>query len=711
MKFAKNRSRAFRCFPPIYGLLFYPMKKYLFLIIALLLALPAYAQDVLPDNPFEGGFDSPLGGGMDAGFGAGFNSKRESVKVSADFITEAGNPSKGVLRITAEIPVGFHMYSITQKDGGPTAAKITIKPSDKFTLAGSFTAQNAPEVQTVDYYPVPMEEHRGTVVWTAPIQFNQGVNPNDVEIKGDLYYQICDDINGTCLEPTASEFSADYDDSEQAPASGVAPSAPETIQDPNISDPKAQFNSQTQDAVAAADAQSAPSKKAHSTRELIVWSFMAFLGGLILNVMPCVLPVISLKLMAFIEQAGESRVRVFILNLWYVAGLMIVFVFLAFLSTYGVSLFSGKLSTESGMGWGEMYSYTWVQMTMCAFIFVMALSMLGVWEIPIPGFLGSGAVNDIQQKEGAIGAFTKGIFTTLLAVPCVGPFLGPVLGAVMGEPLSFTLLIFSMIGLGMGAPYILVGLFPELLSFLPKPGAWMVTVREFMGFLLLATTVYFFRMAPGNLMVPLLSLLFALWFLCWIVNKIPFDATVGQKMFNWSLGLFVAGLTGFGMFHLYTVENTFPWSGEFNAQNVAKEHAAGRVVMIEFTADWCPNCKANMTAAIQREEVAQLIRDKNIYAVVADWSRKPADPNAPDDIKTALHSFGRQSIPLLVILPPGEAKPILLDGLITKNQLLKALNQAVEQANSAADSPTAPAAPVKQINQDVKQAYGAAIGN
>ena len=686
------------------------MKRILVLLTFLLLSAPLFAQqpDFLSNNPFDGGFgtDSGFSFGSDAGFGS--QNSRATVSVTGKFIQDSNSPGTGKLLLEAVVPEGYHMYSITQKDGGPTAAKIKLETSSQYALAGSFSAQTPPRIQNVEYYDVPIEEHRGTVIWTAPIQFASGVDPSTIEIKGSLFYQICDDVNGTCLEPTEASFAAKIVPGTSA---AITPADASAIPAPQLSDPKGQF---PEPAPASGESPDAPAPaaglSAYSTQQLINWSLMAFLGGLILNVMPCVLPVISLKLMAFIDQAGESRFRVFILNLWYVAGLMVVFVFLAFLSTYGLSLFTGKLTNEAGMGWGEMYAYTWVQITMCAFIFVMALSMLGVWEIPIPGFLGSGAINDVQQKEGAIGAFTKGIFTTLMAVPCTGPFIGPILGLTMGAPLSFTMLIFCMIGLGMGFPYLLVGLFPGLLSFLPKPGQWMVTVREIMGFLLLGTTVYFFRMVPENLMVPVLTLLFSLWFVCWIVNKIPYGATFGQRLLNWSIGILVATAATIWMFHSYTADNSFPWAETFysdsNASNgnplltaAQNEQKAGRTVMIEFTASWCPNCKANMYTAIETDDVEEFIRKNNVCAIIGDWSRKPQNSEDPDVIKQALNAFGRQSIPMLAILPADGSDPILLDGPITKGQLLKALNDAQSKSGG------------KQINEDVKGAYEEAVGN
>ena len=189
----------------------------------------------------------------------------------------------------------------------------------------------------------------------------------------------------------------------------------------------------------------------------------AFLGGLILNLMPCVLPVIGLKVLSFAEQGGESRLKVFGLNLAYSIGLISVFLVLASLAVF------------ADFGWGEQFTNSTFQVSMVILVFAMALSFLGVWEIPIPGFAGTGKANDLQDKEGFSGAFFKGIFTTILATPCSGPFLGTAFGYTLTLPPAMVFLFFFTAGLGMAMPYLLIGIFPSLVKWLPKPGLWMET--------------------------------------------------------------------------------------------------------------------------------------------------------------------------------------------------------------------------------------------
>ena len=149
----------------------------------------------------------------------------------------------------------------------------------------------------------------------------------------------------------------------------------------------------------------------------------------------------------------------------------------------------------------------------------MGLSFLGVWEVPIPGFVGRGKTVELAEKEGFAGAFSKGILTTILATPCSAPFLAPALTWAVSRPPVETYAVFSAVGLGMASPYLLIGAFPNLIAFLPKPGAWMDTFKQVMGFVLLATVVFLLTFVPWTLIVPTVGFLFGLWGACWWVGR------------------------------------------------------------------------------------------------------------------------------------------------------------------------------------------------
>ena len=386
----------------------------------------------------------------------------------------------------------------------------------------------------------------------------------------------------------------------------------------------------------------------------------AFFGGLILNLMPCVLPVISLKLLSFIEQGGQGRGRVFVLNLWYSAGLLLVFLVLA------------ALSASFSLAWGEQFTLTWFKVTMTSLVFVMALSFLGVWEIPIPGFVGSGKAGELQTQEGAAGAFAKGVFTTILATPCTGPFLGPVFGFTLEQPGYVAFLLFGTVGLGMASPYLIIGAFPQLIRFLPKPGAWMETVKEVMAFLLLGTVVYLFTTMNDRYFVPTLALLVGLWFACWLIGRTSPLATGQTKLRAWIGGLGTAAIVGYMAFGLLLHEPELDWQ-PFSPSAVEQAHAEGKTVMVDFSADWCPNCKWNLAWAIDTAGVGKLVESNGVVPMLADWTDH--SPTIKDFLTQRLK---RQSIPVLAIWPASAPydQPIILDGTLTESQVIKALEQA-----------------------------------
>jgi len=293
-----------------------------------------------------------------------------------------------------------------------------------------------------------------------------------------------------------------------------------------------------------------------------------------------------------------------------------------------------------------------------------------VWEIPIPGFVGSGKVGGLQTKEGPSGAFFKGVFTTILATPCSGPLLGPVFGYLLKQPPHVAYYVFGAVGLGMASPYLAIGAFPGLIRFLPKPGAWMDTFKQLMGFLLLATVVYLFNTLTAVYIVPTMALLTALWFACWWIGRTPLTAP-GQRLVAWCGGAIVAALVGYLAFHVLLQESKIPWR-PFSPAAVQKAVAEGKTVMVDFTANWCPNCKTNSKLAIETDAVRTKIEANGVVPFLADWTdRSPV-------IKKALNELGCNSIPVLAIWPgqsPGK-KPIVLRDLLLESQVLDGLEQA-----------------------------------
>jgi thiol:disulfide interchange protein len=375
--------------------------------------------------------------------------------------------------------------------------------------------------------------------------------------------------------------------------------------------------------------------------------------------MPCVLPVIGLKILAFVEQGGRQRRQVLALNLWYSAGILCVFLVLATLAAF------------LNLGWGEQFQSNGFNVAMAALVFVMALSFLGVWEIPIPGFAGSSTATKLAHREGFLGAFSKGILTTVLATPCSGPFLGTVFGFTLKQPPLVIYLIFSAIGVGMALPYLLIGAFPKLIRFLPKPGAWMDTFKQVMGFVLLGTVVFLFTFMDRDIVVPTFALLAVLWAACWWINRTPLTADVNRRLLAWGQAAVFAAVVGYFSFTLLLPgAKVLPWE-PFSIAAWNKHTSQGRTVLVDFTADWCLNCKVNMKVAIDTDAVRRVAEENGVVPLLADYS------DMSEEIKGMLEALGSRSIPVLAVFPASEpTRPIVLRDLVTKGQVVEAIRQA-----------------------------------
>ena len=241
------------------------------------------------------------------------------------------------------------------------------------------------------------------------------------------------------------------------------------------------------------------------------------------------------------------------------------------------------LAVFLGLGWGQQFQSPEFSIVLASIVFVFALSFLGVWEIPIPGFVGSGKSMDAAEREGPIGAYLKGVLTTLLATPCSGPLIVPTLAWALNQPKPVIFGTFASMGLGMGFPYLMISIFPRLISFLPKPGAWMDTFKQIMGFVLLATVVWIFSVLNADYFVPTLALLFSLWAACWWIGRTPLTAETSAKFKAYlSAGVFAA-VVGWFSFRLLLPGVEWP---EYTPQKLANLQERNVTVLVDFTADW-----------------------------------------------------------------------------------------------------------------------------
>lgn len=410
---------------------------------------------------------------------------------------------------------------------------------------------------------------------------------------------------------------------------------------------------------------------------------MAFIGGVIMNVMPCVLPVIAIKVLSFVQQAGESRSRIFALNLAYSVGVIAVFLTLATLASF------------AQIGLGELFQYDGFNVVMASVVFAMGLSLLGVFELQLPG-----AVGGATDREGLPGAFFTGILATFLATPCIGPFLSPVIAWSVKQPSFMIYAVWGMIGLGMASPYLLIGAFPSLVNRMPRPGMWMVRFKEFSGFVLMATVIFLTNSISPALMIPTLIILLGISLGLWMIGNLYDHSTpAGQKWkVRLAAGLISLPLIGYGAIqhigpekmeeyvysHFRKKPETehLPWE-PFSSAKLVELRKSGRPILIDFTADWCLICKSNEYWALNTKMTADFVKKNNVVCLKADYT------DESKDIKGWLDKFGAAGVPLTVIFPPGpKSKGIPFDGVFTQARLLKTMNDAwvKEQASMQASS-------------------------
>ncbi len=403
-----------------------------------------------------------------------------------------------------------------------------------------------------------------------------------------------------------------------------------------------------------------------------LWVYIAFaaLGGLILNLMPCVLPVISLKVLGFVKQAGEETKRVQQLGWAFCAGIVATFLALA------LAVLLVKSSGEQ-VGWGFQFQYPGFVVAMSALVFALALSLFGVYEILLPG---TSSLGGLEGREGLTGAFLNGVLATILATPCTAPFLGTALGFAFAEPAGVVIAVFLAIGAGMALPYVVLAIKPAWIGHLPKPGPWLIRFKQLMGFLLMATVLWLLWVLGNQVGVEGVvwtgAFLLGLGLACWIWGQWgSFLHPNPAKLWARAAALvLVVGSYAIFVHPLLTVEQTdasaLDWQ-PFSAARVEELVAGRQMVFIDFTAEWCWTCKVNERAVLAQQVVRERFAAHNVALVKADWT------NRNPEITQLLRAFGRSGVPLYVIFPAGLIdQPLVLPEVITAEMVIEKLDAA-----------------------------------
>jgi thiol:disulfide interchange protein DsbD len=411
-------------------------------------------------------------------------------------------------------------------------------------------------------------------------------------------------------------------------------------------------------------------------------SLFGLLGGLILNLMPCVFPVIGLKVFSLAKQAGQNRRDSWIGALAFLAGV------LATLWTLTAVLVAAR-NAGSALGWGFQLQNPWVVFAGVLLFFILGLNLLGVFEIG----MGAGSVGaSLEGRSGAIGAFLSGVLAVVVATPCSAPLLGTAMGyALVGTALE-AFVVFGAIGVGFALPYLLFAAFPALLRALPKPGIWMVRLKKILSLFMFLTAAYLVwilaALADSRFFGPRIAgALFITLAAAIVYGKMYLPhrsrlARIAGIVIAAKL-LIVAAVVGWPtaskgktavandvIAPAFVGDSSTPHLIAWKKGLPEKLAAEGHVVWVDFTARWCATCQMNKTVVFSSKEVREYFRDHGIYIVEADWTARD------DAIARELAGHGRQAVPLNLIYAPDRREPYELPTILTQGIVLENLRKA-----------------------------------
>ena len=525
-------------------------------------------------------------------------------------------------------------------------------------------------------WPEPIKEYsealdlenlvfKGHFQITLPIE-NVDADYDSLTTQATFHYQACD--NSICLAPSQVTFGvgpvgfnkkrASRDDAGNMHGSATSTDANGNANGNAINAPSAAGNA---------------TEGAAGTFILLL---SALFGGLILNLMPCVLPVLSLKLFSLIKQAGESRKRLLVLGTSTTLGILASFWALA-------GIVAAVKAGGGNAGWGMQFQSAGFIAFMVVILSAFAMSFFGVFEIWLPGSATT-KMDKAGRKQGFWGAFFTGALLVLLSTPCSAPFLGTAMGFAFTASTPVLFLFFTAAGVGLALPYMLVSTFPKVLKVFPKPGAWMVTLQKIMGVLLLGTVVWLLWVVheqAGNVGVGIfaaISLLsIAMSFA--IGNIAPPGVAFFREVLSVGGAVVILAVIWFAFaspkfeaevdaifkarsVQLVTEDGWYRYTPEL-IEELAK---SGRTVFIDATADWCLTCKANEAAVLNREDFKRAMDSLNVARVKADWTRETPEVTA------LLRSMGKSGVPAYAIYPAGDAsKQIVLPELLTTSAIVE----------------------------------------
>ncbi len=399
---------------------------------------------------------------------------------------------------------------------------------------------------------------------------------------------------------------------------------------------------------------------------------LAFLGGLLLNLMPCVFPVLFLKGLALVNSGNEDRRKLRAHGLVYAGGILVSFWVL-------VAVLLGLRAAGASLGWGFQFQSPVFLALMAGLLFFLGLSLAGQFEM---GLSLTSAGGGLAAKQGYTGSFFTGVLAVVVATPCTAPFMGAAIGYALAQSAGVTFTVFTALALGLAAPYVALTLQPAWTRWLPKPGVWMEVLRQAVSVPIFLTVIWLLWVltqayGAGTLAVVLLSFLLlamAGWFLGrWPARRWAMAAAAALVLASvalaWRSPRFAAQPAPASSNDRASIAEWHPWS----QATVDRLVAAGRPVFVDFTASWCLSCQVNERVALERPEVKQALAQHGVVLLKADWTRHD------EAITKALTAMNRSGVPAYALYLPGESQPLMLPEALTPGIVLEALDKVPKQ--------------------------------
>lgn len=379
---------------------------------------------------------------------------------------------------------------------------------------------------------------------------------------------------------------------------------------------------------------------------LAVTLVLSLLGGLVLNLMPCVFPVLSIKALGFVERAHSAPGELRRHGLLFLCGVLTTFLALA-----GILLLFKAIGDP--IGWGFQLQNPVAVSVLALVMFAIGLNLVGLFEV---GTSLQGAGGKWADMGGDAGAFMTGLLAVVVAAPCIGPFAAGALGLAFSQPGIVLVLVSLMLGIGLALPYLILSFYPALLKWLPKPGPWMVRFKQFLAFPMFGAAVWLvwvLSIQGGSQgLIMLLAAFVALGFVIWALK---FPVLLGRIGAAAGSILLVVALVGISRGQASAEYAGEPWSQDRVDMLVAE----GRPVFIDFTAAWCVSCQFNKQMTLASPRVAEAFEDNDVVVLIADWT------NRDDRIAEAIRGYGAAGIPLYVYYAPGASEPVILPPLLS----------------------------------------------